>query len=76
MGTGNLDNFMNSFKENKYFFQNKGTKFALLDTSKGSFRTSDFEQMIQFKRTLDSAASDPNIKNLVVFGHHPTRDPL
>ena len=31
---------MNNFKENKYLFQNSGTQFALLDTSKGSYRTS------------------------------------
>ncbi|WP_045520534.1 phosphodiester glycosidase family protein [Neobacillus niacini] len=76
MGTGNLDNFMNTFKENKYFFTHKGTQFALLDSSTGSFRTSDFDQLIEFKKTLEKAATDPAIKNLVVFGHHPTRDPL
>ncbi|USK36466.1 phosphodiester glycosidase family protein (plasmid) [Bacillus sp. F19] len=76
MGTGNLDNFMKTFNKNKYFFTHEGTQFALLDSSTGSFRTSDFDQLVEFKKTLEKAASDPNIKNLVVFGHHPTRDPL
>ncbi|KKI93305.1 hypothetical protein WQ54_05075 [Bacillus sp. SA1-12] len=76
MGTGNLDNFMNTFKENKYFFTHKGTQFALLDSSTGSFRTSDFDQLVELKKTLEKAANDPAIKNVVIFGHHPTRDPL
>ncbi|PLR84402.1 multidrug transporter [Bacillus canaveralius] len=76
MGTGNLDNFLQTFKENRFTFEHKGTQFVLLDSATGSFRTSDFNQLIELKRTLETAASDPNIKNLVVFGHHPTRDPL
>ena len=76
MGTSNLNNFMKMFGENKYFFTHKGTQFALLDSSTGSFRTSDFDQLVEFKKTLENAANDPNINNLFVFGHHPTRDPL
>ncbi|WP_243296582.1 phosphodiester glycosidase family protein [Bacillus litorisediminis] len=76
MGTGNKDNFMKAFGENKFFFTHNGTQFALLDSATGSFRTSDFDQLVELKETLDRAAADPTIKNVVVFGHHPTRDPL
>lgn len=76
MGTGNLDNFKNEFKSNRYSFVHKGTQFILLDTSTGSLRTSDFKQLVEMKQTLEDAAENPAIKNVVVFGHHPTRDPL
>jgi exopolysaccharide biosynthesis protein/3',5'-cyclic AMP phosphodiesterase CpdA len=76
MGTGNLDNFLHEFKENNYFFTHKGTQFALMDSSTGSLRTSDFGQLVKFKNMLEKAAKDPAIKNLVVLEHHPTRDPL
>jgi exopolysaccharide biosynthesis protein/3',5'-cyclic AMP phosphodiesterase CpdA len=76
MGTGNLNNFLDEFKENNYFFTHKGTQFALMDSSTGSLRTSDFSQLVEFKNMLEEAVSDPGIKNLVVLEHHPTRDPL
>ncbi|HZH61955.1 MAG TPA: phosphodiester glycosidase family protein [Metabacillus sp.] len=76
MGSGSLDNFLNINKENRYMFDHKGTRFILLDSSTGSFRTSDFEQLLELKKSLDVAANDPNINNVVVMGHHPTRDPL
>ncbi|WP_067725868.1 phosphodiester glycosidase family protein [Oceanobacillus damuensis] len=75
-GSGNLDNFLDVFEENRYSFDHNGTRFILLDTSTGSLRTSDFDQMIELKESLDDAASDPAIKNVTVIGHHPTRDPL
>ncbi|MBD1382331.1 phosphodiester glycosidase family protein [Metabacillus arenae] len=76
MGTGNLDNFKKSFGQNRYSFAHKGTQFVLLDSSSGSFRTSDFQQLVELRKTIDKAMKDPEIRNLVVFGHHPTRDPL
>ncbi|GGB62117.1 phosphodiester glycosidase family protein [Fictibacillus barbaricus] len=76
MGTGNLDNFLHDFEENNYFFTHKGTQFALMDSSTGSLRTSDFDQLVEFKHMLENAAKDPAVKNIVVMEHHPTRDPL
>ena len=75
-GTGTLDNFREVFGDNRYRFDHKGTRFVLLDSSTGSFRTSDFEQLIELKKSLKEAASDSSIKNVVVIGHHPTEDPL
>ncbi|MFC4560011.1 phosphodiester glycosidase family protein [Virgibacillus kekensis] len=75
-GPGNLENFLNVFKENRYTFDHKGTRLILLDSSTGSFRTSDFDQLIELKKSLNDAATDPSINNVVVLGHHPTRDPL
>ncbi|SFM00715.1 3',5'-cyclic AMP phosphodiesterase CpdA [Gracilibacillus orientalis] len=76
VGSGNLDNFLAVFEENRYSFDHQGTRFILLDSSTGSFRTSDFDQMIELKESLNDAATDSSINNVVVFGHHPTRDPL
>ncbi|QGH36810.1 hypothetical protein GI584_23350 [Gracilibacillus salitolerans] len=75
-GSGNLDNFLAVFGENRYNFDHKGTRFILLDSSTGSFRTSDFDQLIELRESLNDAATDPSINNVVVFGHHPTSDPL
>lgn len=75
-GPGTLDNFKDAFGENRYSFDHNGTRFVLLDSSKGSFRASDFDQLIEFKESLNDATSDPSINNVVVIGHHPTRDPL
>ncbi|GAX89021.1 phosphodiester glycosidase family protein [Effusibacillus lacus] len=76
MGTGNLDYFLAKFKTNRYSFDHKGTRFILLDSSAGSFGKSDFLQLIDLRSRLNDAAKDPSIKNVVVIGHHPTRDPL
>ncbi|WP_047983954.1 phosphodiester glycosidase family protein [Ornithinibacillus californiensis] len=76
VGSGSLNNFLEVFGENRYSFDHKGTRFILLDSSTGSFRTSDFEQLIELKQSLNEAAANPSINNVVVLGHHPTRDPL
>ncbi len=76
VGSGSLDNFLEVFGENRYTFDHKRTRFILLDSSTGSFRTSDFDQLIELKESLNDAATNPKIKNVVVLGHHPTRDPL
>ncbi|WP_249870818.1 phosphodiester glycosidase family protein [Oceanobacillus saliphilus] len=75
-GPGTLDNFLDVFEENRYSFDHNGTRFILLDTSTGSYRISDFDQLIELKQSLNDAATDPTINNVVVVGHHPTRDPL
>lgn len=76
MGPGTLDNFLEVYENNRYIFDHKGTRFILLDSSTGSFRTSDFQQLLDLKKKLTEAAKDPNVKNVVVMAHHPTRDPL
>ncbi|QGS69390.1 hypothetical protein CV093_17110 [Oceanobacillus sp. 143] len=75
-GSGSLENFTNVFGENRYSFDHKGTRFILLDSSTGSFRTSDFDQLIELKESLVEAAKKTSINNVVVVGHHPTQDPL
>ncbi|MBP1082651.1 MULTISPECIES: phosphodiester glycosidase family protein [Bacillus] len=76
MGTDTLDNFLNVYEKNRYTFDHKGTRIILLDSSAGSYRTSNFEQLIHLKKSLEEAADDPTVKQVVVMAHHPTRDPL
>lgn len=76
VGSGSLDNFLEVFGQNRFSFDHNGTRFILLDSSTGTFRTSDFTQLVELKTALDEAEDDPNIHNVVVMGHHPTRDPL
>jgi hypothetical protein len=76
IGPGNLDNFRARFGETRYTFDQNGTRFILLNSSTGSLRTSDFQQLVEMKASLDDAARDRTVKNVVVVAHHPTRDPL
>lgn len=76
MGTDNLDNFVAEFDETRYMFDHRGTRFFLLNSATGSFRTADFSQLVDLKAGLESAAEDDDVENVVVVAHHPTRDPL
>jgi len=76
IGPGNLENFEARFGETRYTFDRNGTRFILLNSSTGSLRTSDFDQLLDMKRSLDDAARDRSVENVVVVAHHPTRDPL
>jgi predicted phosphodiesterase len=76
MGSGDLKNYLAAGNQNRYSFDHKGTRFILLDSSTGSFRTADFKQLVDLQASLESATRDPKVKNVVVFGHHPTRDPM
>lgn len=75
-GTGNLDNFKEVFGESRHNFVHKGTQFIMLDSSAGSYRVSDFEQLVALQETLDEAVKNPEVRNVAVFSHHPTNDPL
>jgi len=75
-GTGNLDNFKEVFGDTRHSFVHKGTQFIMLDSSAGSYRASDFEQLMELQETLQEAARNPEVRNVAVFSHHPTNDPL
>ncbi|HET8718973.1 MAG TPA: phosphodiester glycosidase family protein [Nocardioidaceae bacterium] len=52
-----------------------GTRFVLLNSSRGTFRLGGFGQLVQLRRQLDRAAKDASIRSVVVVAHHPTSDP-
>ena len=76
MGTGNLNNFKEVFGDTRHTFVHKGTQFIMLDSSAGSYRTSDFDQLLELKESLQQAVRNPEVRNVAVFSHHPTNDPL
>nr|WP_236838803.1 phosphodiester glycosidase family protein [Caldalkalibacillus salinus] len=75
-GTNNLDNFEQYFGPDHDYFDHHGTRFLLLNTSMGSLSSSNVQQWFTIKEALEEAKDDETIKNIVVLGHHPLRDPL
>ncbi|WP_233617889.1 phosphodiester glycosidase family protein [Actinomadura sp. WAC 06369] len=75
-GPGTIGNFRKAFGEPSRTFDHKGTRFVLLDSSTGTYRTSSFDQIRMLRTALDDARRDPSVRSVVVFGHHPSRDPL
>jgi exopolysaccharide biosynthesis protein len=76
MGSNSLDNFKAEFEQTRYTFDHRSTRFFLLNSATGSFRTADFSQLVALKDRLAAAMTDDDIENVVVVAHHPTRDPL
>ncbi|MDH2425844.1 phosphodiester glycosidase family protein [Sphaerisporangium sp. TRM90804] len=75
-GTGSIDGFTRVFGPASRTFDHKGTRFVLLDSSTGSYRTGSFDQIRMLRAALDGAAEDDTINSVTVFAHHPPRDPL
>ncbi|MFI6057779.1 phosphodiester glycosidase family protein [Streptomyces sp. NPDC051286] len=76
MGPGTIDNFKAAFGDTTKVFDVKGTRFVTLNSSLGTLRGSGFDQIATLRSALDSAAKDPSVTGLLLFEHHPTRDPL
>ncbi|GAA4090541.1 metallophosphoesterase family protein [Actinomadura miaoliensis] len=75
-GPGDIGNFRKAFGEPSRTFDHKGTRFVLLDSSTGTYRTSSYAQLTMLRDALDGAARDRSVRSVMVFGHHPARDPL
>ncbi|HEX2314435.1 MAG TPA: phosphodiester glycosidase family protein [Thermomonospora sp.] len=75
-GPGNIAGFRKVFGEPFRTFDHKGTRFVMLDSSTGTYRTSSFEQLRMLRKALDDARRDASVGSVMVFGHHPSRDPL
>ncbi|QFG27088.1 multidrug transporter [Actinomadura sp. WMMB 499] len=75
-GPGTIDNFTKVFGKPSRTFDHKGTRFVLLDSSTGTYRTGSFDQIRMLRSALDGARRDPSVRSVAVFGHHPSRDPL
>jgi len=74
-GPGTIDNFVAEFGETRRTFDHRGTRFVLLDSSTGSFRSADYDQLLDLRETLDDAVTNPSVDHVVVMAHHPPRDP-
>ena len=71
----NLDPFIAEFGQPYRTFDHKGSRFVLLDSSRGSLRQSSFDQLGMLEEALKSARTDDSIENVMVFAHHPVDDP-
>jgi len=74
-GTDNLDAWKAVFGAPFRTFDHKGVRFVLLNSTRGTLRGSDWDQLPLLERALDEAADDPAVKQVMVFAHHPTNDP-
>ncbi|WUJ74057.1 phosphodiester glycosidase family protein [Kribbella soli] len=74
-GPGDLSEWKKVFGASTSTFDHKGTRFILRDSSLGSLRAGGFDQILDLRKQLDSAATDRSIKNVVVMAHHPIDDP-
>ncbi len=73
-GPGTLEEFRAEFGDTRRTFDHKGTRFLMLDSSSGTFRT-DFPQLQELRRSLEDARGASSVNSVVVLAHHPTRDP-
>lgn len=74
-GPGDLSEWTKVFGAPSRTFDHRGTRFALMDSSLGSLRAGGFAQLLELRRALDGAATDPKVRSFVVLAHHPIDDP-
>jgi hypothetical protein len=69
-GSGGIENFRRTFGRPWRAFDHEGTRFVLLDSSTGTYRTSSFRQLHLVRNALDGARRDPSVRSVIVVGHH------
>ncbi len=74
-GVGDLSAWEERFGEAVRTFEHRHTRLVMLDSSLGSFRLSDFGQWLVLRQALDDAATDPQVRSVIVMAHHPAEDP-
>ncbi len=70
-----IANFRSVFGETQRTFDHKGVRFVTLNSADGTLRGGGFDQIVRLRQALDTAATDPAIRSVAVFFHHPPRDP-
>lgn len=53
----------------------RGTRYVMVDSSRGTLRASDFNQVKRLQDTLRRAAADPAVTSVAVFAHARSADP-
>ncbi|WP_407341353.1 phosphodiester glycosidase family protein [Pengzhenrongella phosphoraccumulans] len=74
-GAGDLTSWEAVFGPASRTFDHRGTRFVLLDSSRGSFRAGGFDQLLMLRDALAGAKTDAAIRDVVVMAHHPIDDP-
>jgi len=74
--TGTLDNFRAvTGRPTQSVFDHDRTRFILLNSTLGSLRLSEWDNLPLLRRELDEASTDRKVKDVVVMFHHPLHDP-
>ncbi|HLS13870.1 MAG TPA: phosphodiester glycosidase family protein [Beutenbergiaceae bacterium] len=73
---GPIENFIDEFGPTRQAITVEGTRIITLDSSTGTLAGGGLDQLAMLESELDTAATDPQITGVMVFAHHPTRDPL
>ena len=68
--------FRGEFGDPVRVFDERGTRFVLLNSAQGAFRLGGFTQLVRLGSELAAAAKDPAVRSVVVVAHHPTSDPV
>ncbi len=74
-GQGDLAPFTAEFGQPYGTFDHDGTRFILLASSLGTLRGTNWAQLPMFQAALNDAKTNPAVKNVMVFAHHPVDDP-
>jgi hypothetical protein len=74
-GPGDLSVFSAEFGPTHRVVDSRGTRFVFLDSSLGSLRAGGFDQVRMLRQALREGASDPGVRSVAVFLHHPADDP-
>ncbi len=74
-GQGDLAPFTAEFGQPYGTFDHAGTRFILLASSYGTLHGTSWAQMPMLQAALKDAETNPAVKNVMVFAHHPVDDP-
>jgi exopolysaccharide biosynthesis protein len=74
-GQGDLAPFIAEFGQPFGTFDHNGTRFIALASSYGNLRSTSWAQLPLFQQALKDAETNPSVKNVMVFAHHPVDDP-
>jgi hypothetical protein len=74
-GQGDLAPWIAEFGQPYGTFDHNGTRFILLASSLGTLRGTSWDQMPMLQKALNDAETNPSVKNVMVFAHHPVDDP-
>ncbi|GAA4007260.1 phosphodiester glycosidase family protein [Allokutzneria multivorans] len=75
-GPGTTEEFRKAFGDTFRVVNQGGVRMVLLDSSLGTLRAGGFDQIKLLRQALDSAATDPSVRGVLVAMHHPVDDPL
>lgn len=74
-GPGDLREFKAEFGRTYRVVDSGANRFVFLNSAQGTLREGGFQQVRMLRNALDTASTDPSVRSVSVFLHHPTEDP-